>query len=168
MASENRAVQDFSKIELLGAGTIHLVQANEFSLVIEAEESILALIISEVRGEMLVLDFKRGYDIINTLPIHYFISLPKIELVRIAGGGKLEADSIAGNSLLLEVPGGADINIGKIAVNAFRLEVQGAVKMRLNRLQAQGISFDIQGSLDLKLADVQAEALTSRIEGTCN
>lgn len=168
MPSESRDVQDFSKIELLGAGEIHLVQANHYELRIEASEAIMAIIRTEVKNKSLIIKFEENSKVINDEPIRYFITMPTIEVLRIAGAGSIHAESLAGDALLLDAPGAANFEIGRIAVNAFQLNVTGAVKMTLKSLQAQGVNFNIQGTLKLKLDSIHCDALTSNIEGTCN
>jgi hypothetical protein len=168
MASEKRDVAGFSKVELLAAGEIHLEQAAEFSLRIGAEEAILERLTSEVRDETLLLGLREGQSITSKEPIQFFITMPKIDVLRISGGGKIFAGTIAGNSLLIDLPGAGDIRIESIKVNAFQLDVKGAGKMRLNSLAAQGVGLNVKGTLQLVIPDLKAEAVTSNIEGTLN
>lgn len=168
MGSQTREVQGFNKIELLGAGEIHYKQGDSWSLQIEAEDGILDFLSSEIKGDSLVLAIEKGRSINTRESIHYHITSPKLEVLRIAGGGRFDAESIDSTSLLLDVPGAADIEIGAIEVNAFRMDVKGAVKMRLRKLAAQGISFDVKGTLEFRVNHLKAEAITSTIEGTCN
>lgn len=163
----SRQVQAFTKVDLLAAGEIHLSQADEFSLIIEAEDSILDYLTTEVENGVLRLDVEKDRNITSKRSIRYFITMPKIEVIRVSGGGKLFSESIVGAAFLLDIAGAADIEIAKIEVNAFTFDVKGAGKATIGELKAQGISFDVKGTLDLKLPALTAEAVTTNIAGTC-
>jgi hypothetical protein len=163
---DSRDVSNFSKLDFQAAGEIHLSQSEHYSLEIEAEESTLDILTSEVVDGLLVLGVEKNRNIRTDLPIRYTITMPKIELVRISGSGKLHLPSLSGASFLLDILGAAKIDIGLIEVNAFTMDVKGSANGKIAELKAQGLSFDIKGALNLDIPSLKAEALTNTIEGT--
>jgi hypothetical protein len=164
---DNRNLKDFSKLDLLAAGEIHLSQSDDYYVVIEAEDSILEYLTAEIRDGVLRLGLEKDRNIHTKLPIRYFITMPKIEVIRVSGAGKVKVPSVTGKSFLLDIAGAADIEIGLIEVTAFTLDVKGAGDVWIGEVRAQGLSFNVKGTLALKLPAIKAEAVTHTIDGSC-
>lgn len=166
---DTRDVQEFSKIDLQGAGHIALTQGREFKLTIEAEDHILEYIISEVEDDTLILKFDEHYDKIHTKEkITYDITMPIIEKVSISGGGNLTCERIGGSTFMLDMAGGANIDMGTIAVQDFELDIRGGVHLTVGHLQAASANVDIRGSGKMTFNKLEADCLNMLIRGACN
>src|SRR5579859_3693921 len=93
VVSEKRDVRDFDSVRLSGSGTIFITQTGEESLSIEAEESILPLLTSEVHGHQLELGVRHGVNIAPRASIHYYLTVRDLRGLAITGAGKVQMSS---------------------------------------------------------------------------
>jgi len=164
-----RQVEGFTKIDLRGEGNIELTQGDKFELIIEAEPQLLDRITTELEGNTLVLAIEKGEMRFQTHePIIYYITMPVVEGIRIAGSGKLEATSLNGQTFLLDLPGSATVNIGQLDITVLTINMPGSAKIRINGLKAEASTIHIQGSGNLEMPQFEAERLTVNIQGTGN
>ena len=54
---ESRDVSGFDKVSIIGSGNLSLAQTGTETLVVEADEAIMHLITTEVRGSTLILEY---------------------------------------------------------------------------------------------------------------
>ncbi|MEM9950097.1 MAG: head GIN domain-containing protein [Chloroflexota bacterium] len=172
MADTNTITRDlhnFTRIDLRGAGHIHLAQDADFSFDITAENHILDLIETFVEDDTLVIRFVEGTKRVQTdKKIEYHITMPVIGGVKISGGGSLQCERIAGKSFKLNLPGGSTVTIGSIAVADFVLGVQGGSKVTMDSVQTGTATMNIPGSLNMTLGELNADQLNMTVQGTAN
>ena len=150
--SETRIVDFFDKIEMRGSFDLHLSQASEFSLVIEAEDNILPLIDTRVSSQdRLVVDLEdciRGNE-----KIVLFISAPNIEEIKIQGSGDVfSATTLDFDSFKVEINGSGDVEIDSLYTNFLELDIDGSGDIMIDYLDALTINNEVNGSGDIDLA----------------
>src|SRR5688572_17030947 len=101
-----RDIGDFTKIELRGWGDITVTQGDTCQLVVEAQTDVLDHLFVEVQGNTLVIAFDKQshfhtWQALMSEPIHYAITLPKLESVKITGKCSLTAKTLTGDKLAL-------------------------------------------------------------------
>ena len=79
LASEKRDVSDFSGITLDMFGDVVLTQADEYSVMVEAEDNILPYITTHVRNGNLILSTQDNTSINTNRSVTFWISSPNIE-----------------------------------------------------------------------------------------
>jgi hypothetical protein len=166
-----RNLRDFTKIDLRGAGNIELIQGDDFEVIIEAEDYILEYLTTEVRDKTLVIGFEKDRPRLITQTdesIIYTITIPLVEGIRIAGGGKVHAETVAGQSFTLDLPGSSNVKIAKLDMNLVTISVPGSAKVAIDKVKTETTSIHIPGSGHIELPQFEAQNLTVNIQGAGN
>lgn len=139
---EKRDVEHFNELMFRCYGEIILDQGERESLVIEADESLLPRLNTEVVNGKLIIDLKSWRDHLQPqkLPIRCEITMKDINGIAISGSATLLVDGIRTEQL--------------------HLMVSGSVKGELNRLQATDFKATIPGSCRIEVA---GEAITHEV-----
>lgn len=108
--SETRKITEFNKIEASGAYSIKVVVGEQPSIKIKAEENLLPLIRTYVKGKRLIIDNKKNLS-------------PRKELLI----------EITTNELIsIECSGANDITVNGIDTDRFEVDLSGAGSIELN------------------------------------
>ncbi|MCP3961862.1 MAG: DUF2807 domain-containing protein [bacterium] len=109
VASETRAVQGFHGVSLSGAGRL-LIDRNGFeSLTLTADDNILPLLTSDVLGGMLELGIETGRSISTRHGVTYEVGANRLDEIRLAGAGDVEATGLDTPFFLLDVAGAGNV-----------------------------------------------------------
>ena len=172
MATQKRIthdLRDFTRIDLRGAGDIHLTQGQDFSFAIIADEEMHEIITTEIVDETLIIGFEKSQmSIHSSSKIIYEVTMPLIAGIRIAGGGSLKCERIGGKSFELDLPGGSNVNVGTIAVMDYTLRISGGAKIFTKQVQASQVEIDAPGSVNMTIEKLDADHLDMTIKGTAN
>ena len=162
-------LHDFTKIDLRGAGDIHLTQGSDFQFEVTAEDFVHDLLTLEIDDDTLVIGFEKHTKSLHTREdIIYNISLPLVTAVRIAGSGSLTCERIAGKSFVLDLPGSAKVNIGSIAVADCRMNVPGSAKIMTKTVQSADMFIAVPGSATISIDTLEADSLSLNAPGNAN
>ncbi len=154
--TEPREVKDFNEVSLRGFGDLLIQQGDEEELIVEAEESLLPNIITEVRDHRLNIEYRSSLGLEQSRrPIVYHLTMREIQGVDISGSGSLEAENIKANLLNMGVSGSARLQIDGLEAVKLVMHISGTGKVEITgNVPEQEIS--VSGS-----GHVQAWGLTS-------
>jgi hypothetical protein len=124
--SEARAVRDFTGVDLSGTGTLVITQGATEALTIEAEDNILAVLTSEVRGDTLRLGVEEGVSIRPTKPIRYTLAVKNLDDVKLSGSGRIEIGALRTERLAVRISGSGDATIGGLSATTLAVTVSGS------------------------------------------
>ncbi|UCF67643.1 MAG: DUF2807 domain-containing protein [Acidobacteriota bacterium] len=161
-ASEQRSVGPFERIEIQGSADAIVQIGEPQQLNVEADDNILGLITTEVRGETLVISSKESYS--SRRGVTVMITVPKLEAVEIAGSGDVTIEGLAGDVFEAEVRGSGDI-VGRGTVSDVEAVIKGSGDIDLSSLIADRARASIFGSGDIDLHATQAVDLSIRGSG---
>ncbi len=168
ITQERREVSDFDEVHLEGSGTIVLEQGEQDGLVIEAEESLLPRIKSEVVEGRLRLGFKSWLDYLTHAghpPIHYQVTMRQVHGVSVSGSGKLQAGPIQTDRMRLKVSGAGDLALTELHASNLETNLSGTAKVTVGgAVQSQEIG--ISGSGELNADRLVCEEVRVRISGS--
>ncbi|MFH5823862.1 GIN domain-containing protein [Georgenia sp. AZ-5] len=141
--SEEREVGDGVRVVSLdGVGDVRLSTGDEPSLRLTAGENVIERVITDVRGDVLVLDLDGpmwGFP----GDITYDLVLPEVEELRVDGAGSVDADLSPGESLTVDLDGAGDLNASGVDVADLTVSVDGAGSVALDgRAERQTVSID--------------------------
>lgn len=150
--SETRIVDFFDKIELRGSFDLHLSQAEDFSMIIEADDNVLPLIETRINSQdRLIVDLEdciRSHE-----PIVLFVSAPNIEEISINGSGDVFAATTWDfNSLKLEIDGSGDVDVDSLFVNFAEIDIEGSGDIFMRYIDALTINAEVRGSGNIDLS----------------
>ncbi|MGE5223758.1 MAG: head GIN domain-containing protein [Omnitrophica WOR_2 bacterium] len=166
--SQERQVTNFHRVSLSGIGDLTITQGDTESLKIQAEDNLMPLIESDVRGDTLYLGFKNQprQNIQPTKSIQYtlmLISLDDLEVsgignaqvsalksgnmdIKTSGVGKITFDSLSADQLHLEVSGVGGVTISGGTVPTQDIHISGTGNYQAGNLKSQKVTADISGA----------------------
>ena len=169
---ETRDVSSFSEISLRIPATVHLRQGSPQSVRIEAKQSTLEDIITEVNRSKLIIRFP-GKSVFqrNYKPgrIDIYITVPDVNGLGVSGSGDILANEIKARIIDLAVSGSGNIEIEDLISD----KVNGAISGSGNiKIESDGVadelSVSISGSGNCKADGFEAEDVTVSTSGSGN
>ena len=153
LGSEERSVSGFERVELEGAGDLIIDVGGTESLTIEAEDNLLPLLRSDVRGSTLHLDTSESIS--PTKTITYTLGATMLEGVEIAGSGDVDAPNLQCSVFEAVVAGSGRFDLGG-ECDGIDVSINGSGDVDATDLAVATASITINGSGDV-LLDVSDE-----------
>ena len=163
LATESRSVEGFSAVSIHGAGALTVQHTGYESLEITAEDNILPLLESEVRGGRLVLGPVPGSSISATLPIEYRLTVRTLDDIEVSGASAVVVPDLDNEHLSVVISGASAVTLaGRAAVQA--VAVSGASSYAAPDLRSRIATVDVSGA---SVAAVRAsESLEGSVSGS--
>ncbi len=163
---QDRSVGSFSGIQVVGGMDVVLSSGSAHAVRVEADENLLKYIITEKKGDALVIKPRNGYNLQSRTGMKVFVTTPSIEEISITGSGSVtSAARLSGaRKLGIHVTGSGDVNLdvnapeveaeatgsGNIilagATKKFNAEINGSGEVRCFNLMSETTDVDISGS----------------------
>lgn len=141
--TEKRNLEPFTAIETSGAFQVEVTCQKTASFEIEADDNILPLIATEVRGNTLRLTTTKNY--FSTGGILVRISLPGLESVRSTGAGKFRITDLKNDRFRIDSTGAATV-VADGRTTSLDVSSTGAGKIDTNDLQAADATVRVTGA----------------------
>lgn len=136
MKTETRQIGPFSKIRFKDFGKLILTQGEQESLTIEADDAIFDELISEVRGDSLVLGLDEDWlarigSLISSIfssnktKITYKLTFVSLEKISVSGKCNLSCETIDANDLKINVSGMGNLEFGQLACDNLDVNISG-------------------------------------------
>jgi hypothetical protein len=145
VVTETRPVAEFDSIALNGSGQLEVDQNGSESLSITADDNLLQLLTSEVKGRQLVLAVKSGYSLGPSKPIVFKVNAKFLKGVAFAGDTTAILKGIHTEELKLEVAGSGDISADGSA-DRQEISIAGSGKYLGGGLKSKEAKINIAGS----------------------
>jgi hypothetical protein len=151
VATEQRAVSDFSGINTSGVFQVEVTAQKDFSVEIEADDNLLPLIKTEVSGGILTLGTEKAISSPN--PIRVRISAPDIETLRVSGASKVSVNDLSNEKLQIDSSGASKISVAGETADLI-VDVSGASKIDAQNLKSENAFVDASGASHVSLLAV--------------
>jgi len=161
--TEPRQVSGFTAVELQGFGDLTIEQTGAESLTIEAEDSILPKLTSDVSDGTLRLGIKPNTSLQTTKPIKYRLTVKDLTGVSISGSGSASAPKVTTSRFTVQVKGSGTITIGGTA-DTQEIIISGTGKYRAAELASKTATVTITGNGDAEV--MVADQLHVKIIGS--
>jgi hypothetical protein len=177
MKTETRQVAGFSSIELRGSGEITLQQNPNAdgmeSLVVEADESVLPRLTSQVKDGRLILNWETpGWDILGwldwiTLPkkARFSITCNQLNSLSMSGSGSLASGELHGETLRISISGSGKVNIEGLEYDQLSGSISGSGDFDFKG-KARKVDIRISGSGKIRAAGLESEETSIHISGS--
>ena len=167
MTTITRTTSDYDEISCAGSMDFILVKGNEGKITIEGEENLLQHIITEVKGNKLVVKVERGVHLSTSFNKGIKITIPfqDISDVSLAGSGDLwTKDKISATSLDVSLAGSGDVTVD---VDATSVEgsIAGSGDLTL-RGKTKNLEASVAGSGDFHGFGLQADNTEVSVAGS--
>jgi len=113
--TETRDVSGFSRIEMLSSGEIVVRVGDVETLTISGEDNQLPLITTEAASGWLVIRHESHKSLSATKPLVYTITVPRLQEVKISGGGPVTATGIDEDSFTATISGASNFTLSGTA-----------------------------------------------------
>ena len=161
---QERDVSGFTEVKLTGHGTVYLTQGSEYKVIVEADEDDMEDIVTQIKGNSLVLKKKKRY-FDGFSDITYYITMKKVDGLAIAGSGEIISKKVDSDDLSLAISGSGEIEIDALTARSLDLAISGSGDVTLaGNVPLQKIS--ISGSGDYKAKNLVGETVTVDVAGS--
>jgi hypothetical protein len=159
-AVQERLVRDFTGIETDGLIDVDVSIGEDWSVMVRADDNVLALISTEVRGDTLVFSSRGSFN--AETDIHATVVMPDLDHVTASGLGSVKVEGLRGTTFTVEIHGSGDV-IADGEVDAVDVTISGMGDAEFFGLVAKTVKADISGMGD---AEVHAtDSLDARVMG---
>lgn len=153
--TETRAMTPFTGVDLAGVGKLVLKvgEGAAYSVKVTADDNLLPLIETVVKGETLTIRPKDSVSFSNSVSFTYEVTAPKIEKIQSSGAASIDGLGFSGGKLFVDVSGVGSVKLAG-RVDEFRAEMSGAGSLNSSSLVADDVKVDLSG---VGSADVRAD-----------
>lgn len=165
--TKERKTADYDEINVAGFFNVELVSGNEGNISVKAEENLLEYIITEVKGNQLVIKTKNGYSINTSRGNQIVITVPfeDIDEVTLSGSGDINSKNIIkATNFETSVSGSGDVNL-EIDATSIEATVTGSGDLRLNG-KTNDFQCHVTGSGDIHAYELKSEDVDASVTGS--
>jgi hypothetical protein len=163
--SETRTLSTFSSIEADGSTDIDVYPSSENKVIVTGYANLIGVYETDVRGNTLHLDFKRGYWNIRNNNITVAVYTTDVNSVHLNGSGKIYIhDNIASSTMSVDVNGSGDITVGSNNFTRFDCDINGSGSIKARNADCDAVYADVSGSGDISVT--VNELLDVKISGS--
>jgi hypothetical protein len=169
LASESRSLSGFTSVTLTGIGNVYLKQGPAESVRLEAEDNLIPYFDTSVQGSTLKIGIKdqyMGVSLQPTKPVKFYVTLPKIEAVTLAGSGNIFAGKLQAGAFGISLLGSGDISTDALVATDVDIHLGGSGNISLGTVSANQVTAHITGSGDIQVAALTADKISSQTAGS--
>ena len=142
-ATEDRQIEDFDTINLVGFGDVDLTVGPETSLTVTTDDNLIEIVETTVENGRLTISTKES---INTKSgLKFSITTPTLSKIKVSGATKLKVSEASGEQLDIDVSGAGKVS-GTGSVTNLEVSVSGAGSISLSELKAENTKISIAGA----------------------
>ena len=145
VTSESRDVSGFDEVELRGVGNLSINQTGSEFLMVEAQESVLPKIKTEVVNNRLIIGPEPNTSIQTTQPINYTLTVKDLNALKVSGSGDVQAQGISTDELAVTMSGTADVKISGEA-DSQEIDISGTGDYQAEGLESKEVKVDVGGT----------------------
>jgi hypothetical protein len=165
VVTEERPVSGVSRVELTGIGDLQVTLGDQESLTIEAEENLIPLISTEVRGNTLTIGTERNQNLLPTEPIRYYLTVPSLESVSISGLSNVNLPDLSADSFQIEISGAGNATIDSLQAGSLDVALPGLGGLEIHGGQVPDMRVVISGAGNFNAPDLQTARASVDISG---
>ncbi len=146
VVKEDRQVSGFTSLEVSGAFQVFLYQGKSESLTVEADQNLMPLIKTEVKGDRLKI-YTEG-SIKKATKMNIYLTFEELEMIDISGAVSIKSDDMLHfDELVLDGSGASEIHLN-MDVAVLNADFSGASEIDLAG-SAKSASFDLSGASEI-------------------
>jgi len=165
MVTKTRTVGNYDKIAVGGSFDVKLYEGTEGNIKITVDENLLDYLITEVNGDKLKIQWKKGTNISHRSKVKVTVPFKDIDAVSLAGSGDVYSDNvIKANHFNTKLSGSGDVKL-KVEASSVWSSISGSGDIALSG-SAKDVEFKIAGSGDVDAYDLASNNAEVRIAGS--
>ncbi len=163
---EERDVSDFKQVKLSGMGNLDIEFDDQEELVIEAEDNLMEYIITEVKGDELIIRIKPNTRLWPKKKIKFHLKAIELEKISIFGSGKVDATDISADRFTIDIYGSGKVNIDELEAEDLEIEVSGSGNVAIDGGEVTEQRMKVSGSGNYKAQDLKSEDAEIDVSGS--
>jgi hypothetical protein len=171
IATENRTISGFTSVTLAGISNVYITQGPAESLRIEAEDNLIPYFDTSVQGGTLKIGIKdeyMGVSLLPTRPVNFYVTLPKIATITLAGSGNIFAGRLQSGAFRISLLGSGNIATDALAATNLDIQLGGSGSISLGTVSASQVNANIAGSGDIHVDALTADKISSKTASSGN
>jgi hypothetical protein len=152
VVTQSRPVSDVHAVEFLGDGELDIRQGESDSLSVEADDNIINLVTTTMRGDCLVIATRPGVGALRAHTLRYRLVIHELTRLSVSGSGSATLATIQADVLNLTNSGSGSIVMGQAVVNSLHLGVSGSGAMGIREIKSDRLDAEISGSGELDVS----------------
>jgi hypothetical protein len=141
--TEKRDLAAFTSIETSGAFEVEVNCQKPASFEVEADDNLLPLVQTEVRGGVLHVSATKGYSSSGGIVLR--ITIPDLESVKSTGAGKFRVSDVKNDSFEIQSTGAAQV-VATGQSKSVKISSTGAGKIDAHNLRAEAAEVRVTGA----------------------
>jgi len=167
LKTENREVSSFHNINLKIGADVELVQSENVTVFVIANENLLQHIETRVNNNTLIIETADCNCLDSDDPITVKIGIPVIKGINVCGSGTVWAkDRIVTENLGLNVSGSGDIIFDQVMLDNYSVDIAGSGNVQLKGSPSKSGDINISGSGDVDASKLATSAIAISIAGS--
>jgi hypothetical protein len=159
---QDRQLGSFSALDVGGAFKVFLTQGDKEAVTVEADENLMDVISTEVRGNTLVI--KTTEDIRDSEALNIYLTFKDLDEMEISGACQLTGENkMKFDNLDMDCSGASDVEL-KLAASKLTMDFSGASQIELYG-SAEAVDLDLSGASSYDGYDLEADIYFVDISG---
>ena len=159
---QERTVPPFKAIKISGAFDIILSQGTTQSVIVEADDNLMSIIKTEVKGDELIIENTK--PIRNSRSLKVYVTVKELKKIDITSAVDLETSGkLTMDELSIEGSGASDSKM-ELDVKKLDIECSGGSKLKFSGT-ATNVTMDVSGAVDIYAYDLLTESFHLDISG---
>jgi hypothetical protein len=142
-ATEVRDLANFQAVDVGGVFQVEITAQKDFAVEIEADDNVLGLIKTDVRGGVLHITTEKKISSRNAIRVR--ISAPDIERLDVSGAAKVTVDGLKNGGLRVDSSGASKIVLAGESTK-LNIDVSGATKIDAENLRTENANIEASGA----------------------
>ena len=142
-ATQVRQVAAFSRVDLAGSSDVTIHAGAAQSVVVHADDNLLARVTTKVRAGTLVIATKGSFT--TSSPLTVVVSVPSLQALTVSGSGAITASNIQGARVSVRLSGSGAVRAAG-TVTRLDVSVGGSGDAQLGQLAARDVHAAVSGS----------------------
>jgi predicted small secreted protein len=144
VVEEERDVSGFSAVNLAGVGELLIEQGTEERLVVEADDNIQPMIITQVRNGTLEIGLNGNISLQTATRLTYRLTVYSLDELIVSGAGSVRVNGIESDRLRFRLTGAGDLRASGV-VPEQQIIVSGAGTFDGSELSGEDVTVTISG-----------------------
>lgn len=127
VVEETRDVAPFTKVELIGFGTLHVTQGTAPSLTVSADDNLMPLVRSVVADGILTIRVEKADPrlLLSPTKLDFSATVVSLDQITVSDYGRVVVDGLQGKALRVDVAGAAAVAMTGLDLTALKATLSG-------------------------------------------
>ena len=157
LADEQRPLNGFERIELLGSLDVKYRQADTFSVLVKAPADVVKYVETRVEGNKLVVNMKGdgqlfNFGVANSDDVTVYVTSPDFLGITLKGSGDFHCQNLLDTDTLdIQLKGSGDIEFERVICDQVNVSLTGSGDVDVKNVKTQLSNVELVGSGDVEM-----------------